>query len=379
MKRVQNGVLSVVCGLALLAAGSVSMAGDIAAEELLRQAYLAVVDAELASGRSHRVDAIQAYHRAIDLYTRIQAEYPGWQADAVDYRVADCRNQIAALESVSNPDSDGSAAQPAATTNAEARLARLVEELKMARAALGNEPDVAGSRREWDRLRDERDEALRSVQSLQRKITRLEQAAHRGDAAAKNVSPTNLPSPLVIATIKAEARRLMQADSGDQALLLIREAEPLAPQDLDMAVLHGLAACQAGRFDDAVQVLLPYDTPELKQATVLVTLGSAFMGMARLGEARVAMEKALKLDPQSAEAHYNLAQILLALRPPDADGAEAHYSQAIALGARQDPAFENSLRTAIIVARMKSRPRSTGTSVKREIAPATLPGAATKK
>lgn len=377
MNRLRIGGMAVAFGLALASARTAFPAEDAGAGDLLRQAYLAVVDAELAAKEGRRADALREYRRAAEFLGRVQGEYPGWQADAIDYRLADCRNRMAALDKpamVVEPELES-----AAETNGTDRLARLVDELHAVRAALGTDPDAANSSREWDRLRDERDTALRNVQALQRKLDRLaKDSARRGKEPAKPAAVTNAPLPLVLGTVEAEVRRLMQAGSVDVALRLLREAETLAPGDVDLAVLHGLVACRGGRFEEAVTVLLPLDTPEQQQAPVLVTLGSAYMGLGRIGEARIAMEKAVKLDPRSAEAHYNLAQILLAIKPPDPDRAEAHYSRAILLGSRPDPALENALRTAIVVARMKSRPRDTSTPVRKapEVVPA--PGATRK-
>jgi Flp pilus assembly protein TadD len=181
------------------------------------------------------------------------------------------------------------------------------------------------------------------------------------------------------AVVKAETRRLLQAGQTSQALWLVREGERVMPGDLDLTVLHGLAACQSGQYNEAVELLQPHDTPALTQASVLITLGSAYMGLGRLGDARVAMERGLKLAPNSGEGHYNLAQILLAIPPPEVDRAQAHYERALALGSQPDTAFENKLRTAVIISRMKSRPRDQGTSAPRSPPFSTMSSGSTRK
>lgn len=351
MKRMAS-MAALVGGLVAWAVRGAEASEPGSADAWLRQAYAEVVSAEMASHADHRAEAIQAYRQALDLFARVRADYPGWQADAIDYRMADCRNQMALLA--------GTAANASGDTNAEARLTRLLGEVRAAGASLESAPAVEAksSDRERMRLADERDEAVRSAQALQRRVQRLEDDLRRATkGGVAPVASTNMPLSAVPAVIKAEARRLIQAGQTEPALWLIREGERVVPDDLDLVVLHGLAACQAGRYQEAVDLLHGYDTPELKQASVLITLGSAYMGLGRIGDARVVMERALKLAPDSAEGHYNLAQILVSLKPPEAELASAHYERAVQLGSRADPDLENTLRTAIIVSRMKSHPR----------------------
>ena len=379
MRRIQQHWIAVaVCSLMVAMAGQLSRAGDTTASSLLRQAYLAVVDAEVAVAANRSADAITAYHQALDLYGRLQTEYPGWQTQVIDYRIADCRNQIAALESpvAASPDAVG-LTSPELPTNTEARLNGLLEELRAIRPGLAAAPDGRIGDREWDRLRDERDEAVRAAQAAQRKVERLEQQAKRERSSSKTPAPpTNAPLVVVPGVVKTELRHLLEAGKSTQALALAREAAQLMPAELDLVVLHAMAACQGAAFDEAIRVLQPYDTATLRDPAVVVTLGSAYMGLGRLGDARNAMDKALKLNPMSADAHYNLAQILLALRPPELELAGAHYTKALELGSRPDPAFENTLRTALIIARMRSRPHKTSTVSTPSEGPMTIPGAA---
>lgn len=381
MRRLHYLMAVAMCGLVVAMAGRTAHADETTASTLLRQAYLAVVDAEVAIAANRSADAISAYRKALDLYGRMQTEYPGWQTQVIDYRIADCRNQIAALESpvTANPDAVA-LTPPESPTNAEVRLKGLLDELRAMRPGLAAAPDGRVGDREWDRLRDERDEAVRMAQASQRKVERLEQQLQRERVSSKtSTAPSNAPLTVVPGVVKAELRRLLEAGNSAQALRLAREAAQLMPGEIDLVVLYGMAACQGAAFGEAVRVLQPYDTVTLRDAAVAVTLGSAYMGLGRLGDARIAMEKALTLNPKSADAHYNLAQILTALKPPELDLAEAHYMRALQLGSRPDPAFENALRTALLIARMKSKPHKTSTPVTPPTGPMTIPGAAPEK
>ena len=128
MRRIQHWLAVAVCGLAMPMAGLTAKADEAPAPSLLRQAYLAVVDAEVAVSANRSADAIRDYRQALELYGRLQAEYPGWQAQVVDYRIADCRNQITVLESPLPANPDVVDVTHPLSTNAEARLQGLLDE-----------------------------------------------------------------------------------------------------------------------------------------------------------------------------------------------------------------------------------------------------------
>ena len=55
------------------------------------------------------------------------------------------------------------------------------------------------------------------------------------------------------------------------------------------------------------------------------------------------MRKAIELDPDYAEAHFNLAVFYLQRVPPAVELARRHYQKALALGTSADPQIEKSL------------------------------------
>jgi Flp pilus assembly protein TadD len=205
--------------------------------------------------------------------------------------------------------------------------------------------------RELDRVRAERDEAERANQSLLRRVGRLEARVGHGLEPAS----TNQTGKTVSVTVRNEARRLIESGDNAGALRLLQEARGMLSGDTDVLILLGVAACQSGRFDEAVNVLKPFDVPGATQANALLTLGTAYMGLGRVGDARVAMEKALAIDPRSPEANYNMAQILLSVSPSDPVAAQQYYRQALELGLPGDADLENSLRVAVIMSRIKKR------------------------
>jgi predicted Zn-dependent protease len=176
---------------------------------------------------------------------------------------------------------------------------------------------------------------------LEARVARLEKKSGLPPAvAAPQLSPS---------VLKVEARRLMQEREQDAAVTLMEEAVGLFPDDEDLVMMLASAYCQGGRFGDAVAVLKEAVERQPERASAWILLGTANMGLGQVGDARVAMEKALKAAPLSAEAHYNMAQILMALTPPAIEPAASHYSKALTLGSPSDVAFEETLRQATLL------------------------------
>lgn len=376
--------LSILALAVVMAAGSVcggwfeskEKNAGTPAGELLRTAYLAVVDAELARSEQRDVDAVAAYRNALSLYGRIQAEYPGWQAAMVSYRVAECQNELAAAEAMKSAEGGtNSVAAAAPMTNDAARLQAFLQELHDAREAMVTDRErsslVAQKQleKETQRLKDEVDDAAKANQALLRKVARLEAKLNRAGIAES----TNTVARGVVAAVKSEARRMMQENRAPDAIALLREASDLIPTDPDLLVQLSVAYCRVGDFGSAVRVLEPFDIKRPSHADALLTLGTAQMGLGRIGDARVATEKSLKIKPDSPEANYNMAQILISLSPPEVMDAQQHYRRALELGLAPDPDFENTLRTSMIISRLKKHTgtgRSTSSVEKRTSPPA---------
>ncbi len=56
------------------------------------------------------------------------------------------------------------------------------------------------------------------------------------------------------------------------------------------------------------------------------------------------LEKAIALNPNDPDAHFNLAVMLATSRPPDKEGARKHYQRALELGADPDTSLEAVLK-----------------------------------
>lgn len=72
-------------------------------------------------------------------------------------------------------------------------------------------------------------------------------------------------------------------------------------------------------------------------------LAAAAKALGWLGAAESELQRALDLDPQYAEAHFNLALIYLERRPPGVELARRHYLRAVELGTPRDDLVEKQL------------------------------------
>jgi len=326
---------------------TVSQAGDI-----LRDAYLSVVDAEFARSDQRYVDAAASYRTALGLYGRLQAEYPGWQSTMVNYRVADCQNALAVLDS-GKP--DGGDSLFSGQTNTEQRLKSLLNDLHDARITLAAQPGSAptDNGKQWakerDHLQDELRQEIKANHALIRKLAKMEVKLSR----AGLIDSTNTQCKAVSAAVKSEARRMMELNQAGEAIVLLREACEMMPTENGLLLTLAMAQCRIGKFADCILTLRAFDSLRPANADALLTLGTAQMGLGEIGDARASTEKAIKINPTFAEAHYNLAQILVSLMPPDVDGAQKHYQRSLELGLKPDPDFENSLRMNLIITKIK--------------------------
>lgn len=364
-------------GLQGMAEGSVTNVTPQAGE-WLKKAYQSVVDAELARADNHTADAIKSYQQALGFYDRLKTDYPGWQSSMINFRVSECQNALTVLAIPQEPVilSNRVVEAEMKASNTVERLQSLVVELRNVQATLtlvNNSVDEAQSKQllaEVSRLKGELSDAAKSNQLMQRKIGKLEAKLKKAEGGLD--SDTNAPCRAVVAAVKSEASRLIKANDTVPAIALLMEAVELMPAESDLVIQLAVANCRDGRFDEAVKLLAPFDVWRAKNADALLTLGTAYMGLGEVGKARDAMEKSLAIKPDSAEAHYNMAQILLTVSPPDVPKAQEHYQRAIELGSSVDLEFENALRTALIITRMKKhsakevrqRPRTTSGDIR---------------
>lgn len=74
--------------------------------------------------------------------------------------------------------------------------------------------------------------------------------------------------------------------------------------------------------------------------------------------AEAELQKALDLNPEYSEAHFNLALMYLERKPPSLEMANRHYRRACALGAEPDPLVEKQLQGETVIAEESPEPQS---------------------
>ena len=172
---------------------------------------------------------------------------------------------------------------------------------------------------------------------------------------------------MIAGTAKSSAEEFREACSFHQRGDL-REAErryrailAIDRGHFDSLVHLGLACLQQGRFDEAVGLLRDALDRDPNSAEAHRNLANALLALNRLDQAVLGYENALAIDPDDAEASFGLASALHALGRHqqtitryeraiaiDPDYAEAHYGLATALQAlnrHQEavPFYENAL------------------------------------
>lgn len=144
--------------------------------------------------------------------------------------------------------------------------------------------------------------------------------------------------------IKSTAKLLLKKEETAKARSLLLEGLRLDPDDKTVRLLMGIVHCQAREFENAVHLLEQLVKEDHTNANAHIVLGTAYFGLGRFPDAREEMERAMQLDPDLNEAHYNLTQILLATTPPDLKAARYHYKRALDLGSEPDESLEFLLK-----------------------------------
>ncbi|MDA0323023.1 MAG: tetratricopeptide repeat protein [Verrucomicrobia bacterium] len=139
-------------------------------------------------------------------------------------------------------------------------------------------------------------------------------------------------------------RVLLRAGEADKVKTLLIEALSRAPDHKDWRLLLGIAYCQGGEYDKAMQVMKVLLREDRTNARAHIILGTAYLAQGNIVVAKDQMQLAVDLDPKLGEAHYNLAQIWVSVEPPDIPSARIHYERAISLGEGRDSSLEKLLR-----------------------------------
>jgi Flp pilus assembly protein TadD len=167
----------------------------------------------------------------------------------------------------------------------------------------------------------------------------------KGDlAAAKKdfekvlqLAPDNVATTINLALVEYRQRRFADAER-----LAKRAVHAQPDAGLGWLVL-GVIAYDQDKLDAALAALAQAALLEPRNATVHHYLGVTVGKKGWYSGAEDEMRKAIELDPDYSEAHFNLAVFYLERNPPAVELARRHYQKALDLGAAPDPAVEKSL------------------------------------
>lgn len=130
----------------------------------------------------------------------------------------------------------------------------------------------------------------------------------------------------------------------------MKEAEALLHQSLQKQLANplawlflGMLCLEEGRNDEAFAALVQATLYDPKNARAQDYLGIA-AGRKNWNEiSEASLSKALELDPNYADAHFNLAVYYLRRTPPAIEVARRHYQRALELGTAHDPKIDATL------------------------------------
>jgi serine/threonine protein kinase/Flp pilus assembly protein TadD len=127
------------------------------------------------------------------------------------------------------------------------------------------------------------------------------------------------------------------------AQLALEKAVKADPNDAFSLTTLGTVMIEQNRTQDAVDYLERADSASPDDPVTLNYLGVASSKLGEFGKAEQSLRRAITVKPEYAEAHFNLAVIYAAAKPPSIALAKRHYEKALQLGASPDKRFATML------------------------------------
>jgi tetratricopeptide (TPR) repeat protein len=120
----------------------------------------------------------------------------------------------------------------------------------------------------------------------------------------------------------------------------VRARLETAPAWLTLGIIY----MDADRLDEALAALTQAALHDPTNPRVHNYLGVVVGRMGWIDGAQSELRKAVAIDPNYSEAHYNLAVFYLQRSPPSVELAKRHYFRSIELGAEPDPELEKKFK-----------------------------------
>ena len=128
------------------------------------------------------------------------------------------------------------------------------------------------------------------------------------------------------------------------AQLALEKALAVDPNDAFTLTTLGAVMIEQNRIEDAIGYLERANGSQADDAITLNYLGVASSQLGQFGKAEQSLRRAITVNPEYAEAHFNLAVIYATAKPPSIALAKRHYEKALELGSTPDKRLASMLQ-----------------------------------
>jgi Flp pilus assembly protein TadD/predicted nucleic acid-binding Zn-ribbon protein len=135
----------------------------------------------------------------------------------------------------------------------------------------------------------------------------------------------------------------IQSGKLSAAQVALEKAVALKPDDVFASVNLGNVYCRQGRFDDSIAILNRSLQADSKNPVANNFLAIALGKKGDTAKAEESFRASLAINPNYANAHFNLAVMYANAEPPSLQLAKKHYEKAKNLGAEPDSVLERRL------------------------------------
>lgn len=164
--------------------------------------------------------------------------------------------------------------------------------------------------------------------------------ARRAYARVLDLVPDNLLGLLNLGVVEFSAGNPARAEELLKKAVSVRIETAAAWQTL------GIIYMDQERFDEALAALAQAVLQDPINSRSRNYLGVVIGRKGWIDGAQSELRRAVELDPNYADAHYNLAVFYLEEKPPSVELARRHYFRALELGAEKDKAMEKMFNSS---------------------------------
>jgi Tfp pilus assembly protein PilF/uncharacterized coiled-coil DUF342 family protein len=130
------------------------------------------------------------------------------------------------------------------------------------------------------------------------------------------------------------------------AQLALEKAIKADPSDAFSLTTLGAVMIEQSRIEDAIGYLERANEAKTDDPITLNYLGVASSQLGQFGKAEQSLRRAITVNPDYAEAHFNLAVIYATAKPPSIALAKRHYEKALELGSSPDQRLATMLQAS---------------------------------